>query len=113
MGGDLGIVLQIFGAFKVWQNEPELIAFVFGVLPAHFARIIVAIHVDVAAFFATEFADLFVALLKIRTAAVSAPLGMADVGAVYRVGNECTDRKSTRLNSSHSQISYAVFCLKK
>src|SRR2546430_11456474 len=27
----------------------------------------------------------------------------------YRV----RDRKSTRLNSSHSQISYAVFCLKK
>src|SRR2546427_6049379 len=26
---------------------------------------------------------------------------------------ENTDRKSTRLNSSHSQISYAVFCLKK
>src|SRR2546430_11218772 len=26
---------------------------------------------------------------------------------------ELTDRKSTRLNSSHSQISYAVFCLKK
>src|SRR5256886_10460463 len=26
---------------------------------------------------------------------------------------EYTDRKSTRLNSSHSQISYAVFCLKK
>src|SRR2546430_13469916 len=25
----------------------------------------------------------------------------------------CLDRKSTRLNSSHSQISYAVFCLKK
>src|SRR2546427_9259120 len=25
----------------------------------------------------------------------------------------CVDRKSTRLNSSHSQISYAVFCLKK
>src|SRR5688572_31255020 len=27
--------------------------------------------------------------------------------------NENPDRKSTRLNSSHSQISYAVFCLKK
>src|SRR5688572_32500886 len=27
-------------------------------------------------------------------------------------GNQ-RDRKSTRLNSSHSQISYAVFCLKK
>src|SRR5688572_32089529 len=29
----------------------------------------------------------------------------------YESGKE--DRKSTRLNSSHSQISYAVFCLKK
>src|SRR2546427_7786299 len=28
-------------------------------------------------------------------------------------GSGKTDRKSTRLNSSHSQISYAVFCLKK
>src|SRR2546430_6177216 len=27
--------------------------------------------------------------------------------------NGGVDRKSTRLNSSHSQISYAVFCLKK
>src|SRR2546427_6452615 len=27
--------------------------------------------------------------------------------------DEQGDRKSTRLNSSHSQISYAVFCLKK
>src|SRR2546427_3743416 len=31
------------------------------------------------------------------------------IGAVYLDA----DRKSTRLNSSHSQISYAVFCLKK
>src|SRR2546430_5366446 len=31
--------------------------------------------------------------------------------AVYRRAAE--DRKSTRLNSSHSQISYSVFCLKK
>src|SRR2546430_7316468 len=28
-------------------------------------------------------------------------------------GAPAADRKSTRLNSSHSQISYAVFCLKK
>src|SRR3989475_8991778 len=33
-------------------------------------------------------------------------------GAVAHAG-EARDRKSTRLNSSHSQISYAVFCLKK
>src|SRR2546430_9032924 len=38
-----------------------------------------------------------------------------DVGAEggRRLGGEGGDRKSTRLNSSHSQISYAVFCLKK
>src|SRR2546430_12185536 len=30
-----------------------------------------------------------------------------------RTPGKLKDRKSTRLNSSHSQISYAVFCLKK
>src|SRR3989442_6835712 len=29
------------------------------------------------------------------------------------IGSEDLDRKSTRLNSSHVRISYAVFCLKK
>src|SRR2546430_6058536 len=29
------------------------------------------------------------------------------------LGKDYRDRKSTRLNSSHSQISYAVFCLEK
>src|SRR5688572_32696123 len=33
--------------------------------------------------------------------------------ALERPAPATTDRKSTRLNSSHSQISYAVFCLKK
>src|SRR2546427_529229 len=32
---------------------------------------------------------------------------------IDKLGIESLDRKSTRLNSSHSQISYAVFCLKK
>src|SRR2546427_2026834 len=36
--------------------------------------------------------------------------GYGDGKSEERVGQ---DRKSTRLNSSHSQISYAVFCLKK
>src|SRR3990167_8803496 len=43
-----------------------------------------------------------------------------DAEAVYGAGAgggdgsaRDADRKSTRLNSSHSQISYAVFCLKK
>src|SRR2546430_4049633 len=40
--------------------------------------------------------------------------GSDTAGVVEAVGNGVTrDRKSTRLNSSHSQISYAVFCLKK
>src|SRR2546430_12041459 len=34
-------------------------------------------------------------------------------GNATRVFTHAADRKSTRLNSSHSQISYAVFCLKK
>src|SRR2546430_5209132 len=39
----------------------------------------------------------------------------ARLGQPLRVPNRqiLGDRKSTRLNSSHSQISYAVFCLKK
>src|SRR5205085_12206435 len=34
-------------------------------------------------------------------------------GGLPRIASRRQDRKSTRLNSSHSQISYAVFCLKK
>src|SRR5688572_31612760 len=41
---------------------------------------------------------------------LGAPRLEAQVGGHAR---EQLDRKSTRLNSSHSQISYAVFCLKK
>src|SRR5206468_11764875 len=33
--------------------------------------------------------------------------------ALLALGRDKGDRKSTRLNSSHDQISYAVFCLKK
>src|SRR5258707_7569497 len=41
-----------------------------------------------------------------------------DVGGAFGKNNEpaylaMKDRKSTRLNSSHANISYAVFCLKK
>src|SRR3712207_8481540 len=34
-------------------------------------------------------------------------------GGVYSGTKWAVDRKSTRLNSSHANISYAVFCLKK
>src|SRR3712207_7377531 len=42
---------------------------------------------------------------------VAPVLGTKGIGALLGVGIE--DRKSTRLNSSHANISYAVFCLKK
>src|SRR5689334_24522482 len=38
--------------------------------------------------------------------------GVRGCGQPHR-GGGAPDRKSTRLNSSHSSISYAVFCLKK
>src|SRR2546430_9067562 len=46
---------------------------------------------------------------------VALPRGVAGVvgGGGRSAGAALGDRKSTRLNSSHSQISYAVFCLKK
>src|SRR3712207_1428042 len=38
---------------------------------------------------------------------IKVPVGPATLGRLFK------DRKSTRLNSSHANISYAVFCLKK
>src|SRR5438045_9519806 len=43
---------------------------------------------------------------------VGPPLRRDGQGALAR-DEACIDRKSTRLNSSHLGISYAVFCLKK
>src|SRR5438270_9159350 len=39
--------------------------------------------------------------------------GAPGIGRSLPQCGDTKDRKSTRLNSSHSQISYAVFCLKK
>src|SRR5688572_31408414 len=44
---------------------------------------------------------------------VDLPLADLQLAEVLAFGHVDRDRKSTRLNSSHSQISYAVFCLKK
>src|SRR2546430_11355974 len=41
------------------------------------------------------------------------PDGQPPSARCARHHGDLLDRKSTRLNSSHSQISYAVFCLKK
>src|SRR3989475_11997940 len=57
-----------------------------------------------------------VAELDVPGSVVGPPFSVAvapDESLALVTANEKLDRKSTRLNSSHSQISYAVFCLKK
>src|SRR5258707_7386302 len=44
---------------------------------------------------------------------LTVPLIVAAVAGSIGVAGCAGDRKSTRLNSSHANISYAVFCLKK
>src|SRR5256886_11079168 len=55
-------------------------------------------------------------LARIEAALAAQGVRVVQVGSEYGAGQveiNLQDRKSTRLNSSHSQISYAVFCLKK
>src|SRR3712207_7114387 len=60
-------------------------------------------------------------LLQGKLEDVGRGLGLLDIGRLDDAGElalglklvEGSDRKSTRLNSSHANISYAVFCLKK
>src|SRR5206468_4733183 len=53
------------------------------------------------------------ALSSFRGAARQGYRAYAEVAIGEASSAAKTDRKSTRLNSSHDQISYAVFCLKK
>src|SRR5438270_10505154 len=61
----------------------------------------------------------YTTLFRSNTLAADPGSRSSQEGAILRVPLVQTapvgerDRKSTRLNSSHSQISYAVFCLKK
>src|SRR5437868_10361097 len=56
----------------------------------------------------------YTTLFRSRQRRLAGPLSLAGVApaAGQRLGH-LLDRKSTRLNSSHVSISYAVFCLKK
>src|SRR5439155_10141395 len=47
------------------------------------------------------------------TPSTSSSLAAVRLGPCWRHNCRLSDRKSTRLNSSHVAISYAVFCLKK
>src|SRR2546430_13403400 len=50
-------------------------------------------------------------LVDCHTASIESPAQRTKASSTTSTAPR--DRKSTRLNSSHSQISYAVFCLKK
>src|SRR2546427_8463059 len=63
-------------------------------------------RVPLWAFEAGKWGAIVIALLVVLFFAFAGPISRA----AARVPG---DRKSTRLNSSHSQISYAVFCFKK
>src|SRR2546427_12368536 len=52
-------------------------------------------------------------VLELRLTSLSSRFDPIERLVSRKVFCEIRDRKSTRLNSSHSQISYAVFCLKK
>src|SRR5690606_41044169 len=85
---------------------------------------------DVWAELLTVQVDPFVVIERITFLVLKLPTGAAEPLQVATVGipqhsphgdarlfcaipNTAEDRKSTRLNSSHVKISYAVFCLKK
>src|SRR5947209_9980956 len=52
-------------------------------------------------------------MLLVLSGLVSVPAYLYEAAEVDRASWRRRDRKSTRLNSSHANISYAVFCLKK
>src|SRR5206468_12565139 len=47
----------------------------------------------------------------VEEAQITGQLEHPNIVPVHELGVDARDRKSTRLNSSHDQISYAVFCL--
>jgi hypothetical protein len=78
----------------VRRNEPKLISIVLGKLPAQFVRVVVAIDMNLLAFFAAASSDFRIAPLKIWPAAITdmpiiinvgAVNGLADDGNVARV----------------------------
>src|SRR3712207_8475393 len=76
-----------------------------------------AIRFDMGTSCGPQYLDITEVRLPQTTAQLTA-LGATDTGTIQAVtdalaaqGFPATDRKSTRLNSSHANISYAVFCL--
>src|SRR5699024_11380313 len=80
---------------------------------ASMAQNITAFEEPVDKIVAVMQADEFRATWVANKAVYRTRMAMADGGELLIIAPGVEDRKSTRLNSSHVSISYAVFCLKK
>src|SRR3712207_8476038 len=80
-------------------------------LSLHDALPILEIEVTESVFLGHSANDIVQALETLRSEGIRVALD--DFGTGYASFLHLRDRKSTRLNSSHANISYAVFCLKK
>src|SRR3712207_7605269 len=99
-------VLFTLGVFGIFLNRKNVIVILMSV-----ELILLAVNINFVAF-STHLGDIVgqvFALLVLTVAAAEAAIGLAILVVFFRN----RDRKSTRLNSSHANISYAVFCLKR
>src|SRR5690554_5002159 len=111
---DKASVACIYGAFRALRDA--------GLRPAQTVTTVIANYEEVGHGAAAGFPPGLHEVVSVDMAAVgdgqnsdefSAGICVADGGGPYHVELTGRDRKSTRLNSSHVRISYAVFCLKK
>src|SRR3712207_8010443 len=82
----------------------------------HFKHRLASANIRLAAHVAKRFRHhslSYADLLQEAVCGLMQAIDRFDVSHGTRLATYATDRKSTRLNSSHANISYAVFCLKK
>src|SRR5690554_6498319 len=105
-------LLTVFVYAKLWrksnvETDMKFYELRYGGKPAKFLRGFRSVYLGLA-FNVLAMAGVTLAAIKIG----QVMLGLTSLEVVGIAGT-VTDRKSTRLNSSHVRISYAVFCLKK
>src|SRR2546421_7437088 len=106
-------ILFTLGILGIFINRKNVIVILMSI-----ELILLAVNINLVAFssFLNDLVGQVFALLVLTVAAAEAAIGLAILVVFYRARRSIgphEDRKSTRLNSSHDQISYAVFCLKK
>src|SRR5256884_6263491 len=100
-------IIQFVGSVFVWSEDAKVLHVQFHDIPQEHSQ-----RTRVFGLNGPRFFKLQAVLLEVRKA--QGPLKLSPVSVRIRAHPSRTrDRKSTRLNSSHGYISYAVFCLKK